>query len=86
MTTMDAGVCRRPSRAVLSPAIRWLLIALVLWTVGMTVGQCAPPARCAASAAFLAMRGENRDLVRRRWKAARFAGPHQRFRTPPADC
>lgn len=52
----------------------WVCVTLVLWLLGMALGQPAGIFPCAASAGLLVAIGETGDWVRRRWNARRHAG------------
>ncbi|MGW1044107.1 hypothetical protein [Streptomyces sp. NPDC002547] len=58
----------RVRRFVVSLAVWWLLLALVLWLLGKAFDQPASAAQCATSSAFLVALGEIGDCVRRRWR------------------
>ncbi|MFG3590482.1 hypothetical protein [Streptomyces sp. NPDC047990] len=57
---------QRVRRVVVSIAVWWLLLALVLWLLGKMLDQPASAAQCAASSAFLVALGEAGDWARRR--------------------
>lgn len=57
---------QRVRRVVVSVAVWWLLLALVLWLLGMMLDQPASAARCAASSAFLVALGEVGEWACRR--------------------
>ncbi|MFF2998795.1 hypothetical protein ACFVTC_30225 [Streptomyces sp. NPDC057950] len=70
------GQTRLP-RLVLSLAVWWMLIALILWLLGKALDQAATLTECASSSAFLLAIGEAGDWLRRRRKANRSPRGHR---------
>ncbi|MEH0419960.1 hypothetical protein [Streptomyces sp. B21-083] len=52
----------------------WITVTLLLWLLGMALGQPVRLAGCAASAAVLVAIGETGDWLRRRWASHRGGG------------
>ncbi|MFE0579709.1 hypothetical protein [Streptomyces sp. NPDC058874] len=61
----------RTVRALAGAAAWWGLVTLVLWLVGLLLGQSAPLSGCALGALAVIVIGEIGDRVRRAWKHMR---------------